>query len=97
MRRSHLVGALRASLQDGDAVAGEAVHEDHDRQGRVDSINPFCGAGSSEVNASGQVIQLGALSILTYAVELLLERGVVHTIGTLVAQLFQGAFQGLGV
>ena len=43
------------------------------------------------MNASGQIIQLGALSIMTYAVELLLERGLVHAVGTLLAQLFQGA------
>ena len=42
------------------------------------------------MTAAGQVVQLGALTIMTYAVELLLERGVFHALATILAQLCQG-------
>lgn len=40
--------------------------------------------------AAGSVVQIGALTIATYAVELLLERGFVFAVGTLLYQFLQG-------
>jgi len=40
--------------------------------------------------AAGSVVQIGALTIATYAVELLLERGFVFALGTLLYQFMQG-------
>jgi hypothetical protein len=38
-----------------------------------------------------QIIQLGMFSIITYAVEMLLEYGVIHMVATIVTQIVQGA------
>ena len=43
-----------------------------------------------------QVVQLGMFSIVTYAVELMLERGVVHMLATILIQLLQGEGCGGG-
>ena len=48
-------------------------------------------AGQTSVMAAGQVIQIGMLTILTYAVELLLERGIVFAVASILAQMIQGA------
>ncbi len=47
--------------------------------------------GQSAGVAAGSVVQIGALTIATYAVELLLERGFVFAFGTLLYQFLQGA------
>ena len=47
-------------------------------------------AGQSAGVAAGSVVQIGALTIATYAVELLLERGFVFAVGTLLYQFLQG-------
>jgi hypothetical protein len=46
--------------------------------------------GQSAGVAAGSVVQIGALTIATYAVELLLERGFVFALGTLLYQFLQG-------
>ena len=47
--------------------------------------------GQSTSVAIQQVVQIGMFSIVTYAVELLLEYGLVHTLGTLLLQILQGS------
>ena len=42
------------------------------------------------VTAAGQVFQIGLLTLVSYAVELLLEAGVVTTAQTIAQQLLQG-------
>lgn len=42
---------------------------------------------------AGAVVQIGALTIATYAVELLLERGFVFAMGTLLYQFLQGGYK----
>ena len=39
-----------------------------------------------------QIVQLGMFSIITYAVELLLEYGFMKMIGTIVMQIIQGGW-----
>lgn len=49
-------------------------------------------AGQAAGLAAGSVVQIGALTIATYAVELLLERGFVIAVGSLLYQFLQGGF-----
>ena len=51
----------------------------------------LCHIGHVAVTAAGQVFQIGLLTLLSYAMELLLEMGVVATAQTLAQQLLQGA------
>ena len=53
-------------------------------------MRPRSSAGQSAGVAAGSVVQIGALTIATYAVELLLERGFVFAVGTLLYQFLQG-------
>jgi len=48
------------------------------------------------VTAAGQVFQIGLLTLMSYAMELLLELGIVATAQTLAQQLLQGALAGYG-
>ncbi|KAK9815749.1 hypothetical protein WJX72_008855 [[Myrmecia] bisecta] len=47
--------------------------------------------GNTSAYSSVQIVQLGMLSIITYAVELLLERGVVHTLASIFVQAISGS------
>ena len=50
--------------------------------------------GTTSGVAIQQVVQLGMFSIITYAVELLLEYGFMKMIGTIVMQIIQGGWAG---
>ena len=45
------------------------------------------------MTAAGQVFQIGLLTLMSYAMELLLEAGIIATARTLIQQLLQGASQ----
>lgn len=47
-------------------------------------------AGQTAAVAGAGIVQIGALTIATYAMELLLERGVFVALGTVLYQILQG-------
>jgi len=47
--------------------------------------------GQSTSVAVQQLVQIGMFSIVTYAIELLLEYGLIHTLATLILQIIQGS------
>lgn len=51
--------------------------------------------GQAVAVSVNQAVQLGMLSIIVFAVELLLEYGIVKMLGTLLVQFVQGAWQGV--
>ena len=48
-------------------------------------------AAHTAVTAAGQVFQVGVLTMATWTIELLLERGVFYAVGSILAQIVQGA------
>ena len=61
------------------------------KHGPIPLIAVGCLPGHVAVTAAGQVFQIGLLTLMSYAMELLLELGVVATAQTLAQQLLQGA------
>ena len=55
------------------------------------TCHPDCRAAHAAVTAAGQVIQVGVLTMATWTIELLLERGVLYAAGSILAQIVQGA------
>lgn len=51
--------------------------------------------GQAVAVSVNQAVQLGMLSIIVFAVELLLEYGIVKMLGTLLVQFVQGAWKGV--
>lgn len=49
--------------------------------------------GQADTVSAQQIVQLGMFSIITYAVELTLEYGIVASISTILVQLLQGGWQ----
>ena len=48
-------------------------------------------AAHAAVVAAGQVVQVGVLTMATWTIELLLERGLLYAAGSILAQIVQGA------
>ncbi len=48
------------------------------------------------MTAAGQVVQVGVLTMATWTIELLLERGVLYAAGSILAQIVQGATAAAG-
>lgn len=69
------------------ALTNNQILEDpDDPTGTISTLS-----GQSTSVAVQQLVQIGMFSIITYAFELLLEYGVVYTLGTLILQIIQGS------